>query len=134
MKIQSIGKLMAIPALLLASARIPAEEHTEEAIRHAGQAARASGDSASVKEHATEALRHLDAAKAANRGNPEALQHLRQGEANLNEAISHARRYNSQSAGEEAGDARHHLEQAGADSIRPRHPRPGPEDRRGPDR
>jgi hypothetical protein len=68
-------------------------------------------DSASIREHATEALEHIDAAKAANAANPDTIKHLEHSEADLNAAVNHARRYNSSSAGEDADDARHQLEQ-----------------------
>ena len=88
-----------------------AESHAEAALRHADEAARSTGDSASIREHATEALKHIDSAKAANATNPDTIKHLEHSEADLNAAVNHARRYNSSSAGKDADDARQHLEQ-----------------------
>ena len=87
-----------------------AEDHTEQALQHAEAAARSTGDSAAIREHATEALKHIEAAKAANAGNPETLKILEQSEKDLRHAVTHARHYNSTSAGREASDAEHHLE------------------------
>lgn len=101
-------------ALLLGFARMgqgTAEEHADEALRHAEQAAQSTGDSAAIREHANEALKHMEAAKAANQDNPRALKHLQHGETDLNDAVSHARHFNSQSAADEAGDASRHLQQ-----------------------
>lgn len=97
---------------ILAPAITIAEEHTRQALEHAGQAAHSAGDSATIQEHAAEALKHMDAAKAANQSNPQALHHLKQGETDLNNAVSHAERFNSPSAEDEAQTARQHLEQA----------------------
>lgn len=101
-------------ALLLGFAglgTIAAEEHADEALRHAEQAAQSTGDSAAIREHANEALKHMEAAKAANQANPKALKHLQHGETDLNDAVSHARHFNSQSAADEASDASRHLQQ-----------------------
>ena len=97
---------------ILTPALTTAEEHTRAALEHAGEAAHSTGDSATIQEHAAQALKHIDAAKAANQSNPQAMQHLRQGETNLNDAVTHAERFNSPSAEDAAQTARQHLEQA----------------------
>ena len=106
------GGVLALLAGLSWSGLLEAEEHAEEALRHAEQAARSSGDSAAIREHADAALNHLEAAKTTKHANPKALQHLDHGETDLNDAVLHARRFNSQSAADEAGDASRHLELA----------------------
>lgn len=95
---------------LLAGFVARAEDHAEQALRHAEAAAQSTGDSAAIREHAVEALKHIEAAKAANAGNPDTLRLLEQGESDLRHAVTHARHYNSTSAGQEASDAEHHLE------------------------
>jgi hypothetical protein len=86
--------------------------HTDEALKHAEQAAHSVGDATAIQEHAAEALKHIDAAKAAGEPDKEKLQHLMHGEKDLKQAVEDAKHFNTPSAGSEAGDAVHHLEKA----------------------
>ncbi len=85
-----------------------AEQHANEALRHATEAAASQGDSKAVGEHAGEALKHIEAAKATN---PDLAKKLGKSEADLNSAVEHAKRYNTDSAGKDAKDAKTHIEQ-----------------------
>jgi hypothetical protein len=108
-----ISKLVLVLAAFFGNvAMVNAEQHAEEALKHAEQAAHSKEDSATVQEHATEALKHIDAAKAAGQPNREKLKHLLHGEKDLKDAIEHSRHFNSPSASEEAQDAAQHLEKA----------------------
>ena len=88
------------------------EQHTEDALKHADEAAHSIGDSQSIGEQAAEALKHIDAAKAAQAANPDAVKHLEQSETELNAAVTNARRFNSGTAAEDAEEAKRNLEQA----------------------
>ncbi|MFM8444276.1 MAG: small metal-binding protein SmbP [Methylococcus sp.] len=112
--------VLALLLMLTGWGPVVAEEHADEALRHARQAAESIGDSAAIRQHADEALKHMDAAKVANQANPRALKHLQHGETDLNDAVSHARHFNSQSAADEAGDASRHLQQAQPPAAAPR--------------
>lgn len=89
-----------------------AENHTETAVQRATEAAE-SKDSASIREHVEEALKHTESAKQEHTTNPEALQHLQEGEAALNKAEENARWHNTNSAIEQAQEAKRHLEAVG---------------------
>jgi Small metal-binding protein len=91
---------------------VKAEEHADEALKHANEAANALGDSRSVREHAAEALKHIEAAKESHAQQPEVIEHLKKGEAELKDAIEHASHYNATTATDTAGDAKEHLERA----------------------
>lgn len=104
--------LIGIAAALLGCGTAVAEVHTEQALKHADDAAQSVGDSQAIRQHAAEALKHLDKAKAENAGNTDVLQHLERSEAELNEAVTHARHFNSPSAADTAAGAKAHLENA----------------------
>lgn len=106
------SSVITILAGALWCAALFAEEHTEEALKHADDAAGSVGDSRSIREHASEALRHIEAAKAANADNPEMIEHLEKGEAELKDAVRHASHYNSPTATDTAAGAKTHLENA----------------------
>ena len=84
-----------------------AEQHANEALQHATEAAKSVGDSQAVGEHASEALKHIEAAKE---GNPPMANKLEKSETDLNSAVEHAKHYNSDSARKDAEDAKKHLE------------------------
>lgn len=85
-----------------------AEQHANEAINHANEAAKSVGDAKAVEEHSTQALKHIEAAKAQAKS-PEALKRLEKSESDLNSAVEQARRYNTNSAAKDAADASKHL-------------------------
>jgi hypothetical protein len=89
-----------------------AAEHAEEALKHANDAANAPGDSRAIREHAAEALKHIEAAKESHAQQPEVIEHLEKGEAELKNAIDHASHYNATTATDTASDAKAHLERA----------------------
>jgi len=84
-----------------------ADFHTTEALHHATEAAKSEGDSKAVGEHASEALKHIEAVKATN---PDMAKKLEKGEFDLNSAVEHANRFNTDSATKDAKDAKSHLE------------------------
>ena len=84
-----------------------AEQHANEALQHATEAAKSVGDSQAVGEHASEALKHIEAAKD---GNPAMAKKLEKSETDLNSAVEHAKHYNSDSAQKDAEDAKKHLD------------------------
>lgn len=85
-----------------------AEEHRQQVLEHTQEAVDSAGDSKAIGEHAQEALKHMDAAKAAQPGD----KHLKQSEAELQNAVKNATRFNSGAAEQDAKDAKGHLEQA----------------------
>jgi hypothetical protein len=89
-----------------------AEEHAEEALKHANDAADSVGDSRMIRQHALEALKHIEAAKEANAQRPEVIEQLEKGEAELRKAVEHASHYNANTARDTASDARSHIESA----------------------
>jgi predicted membrane-bound mannosyltransferase len=106
---------VSLPVLLAAAVfacAAVAEEHTSAALEHADQAASSQGDSKSIADHAGEALKHIEDAKAANASNPHVIQHLEQSEADLKAAVSNAHRFNTDTAGRDAADAKAHLDAA----------------------
>jgi hypothetical protein len=109
---------------LTALGGVVAEEHAEEALKHANDAANTPGDSRAIREHAAEALKHIDSAKEANAHRPEVIQHLERGEAELKDAIEHASHYNATSASDTASGAKTHLERAHDAADTPPSPSP----------
>lgn len=105
-------RLAALLAATLFCGAPLAEDHTAAALKHAAEAA-SSQDSVSVSEHAAEALKHTEAAKAAHAAQPEAVEHIRQGEAALNAADKNAHWFNTETAAEHAEEGKAHLEAAG---------------------
>jgi hypothetical protein len=104
--------LCAILAAWLAACGLAlADQHTEEALRHAEEAASSTGDSKAISEHANEALKHIDAAKAGvAASDPEAFKRLRKSEADLKAAVQNAQRFNADTAAKDAKDAKDQLE------------------------
>ena len=104
-KFQKIG--LAVMLAILPWGIALAEEHTNEALHHATEAAKSAGESKAVGEHASQALQHLEAAKAAN---PASAKQLEQSEADLRSAVTHSQHFNSDSAAKDAADAKAKLE------------------------
>ena len=84
-----------------------ANEHTQEALQHATEAAQSAGDAKAIAEHASKALKHIEDAKITN---PEMAKKLEKSEADLNAAVKNANHYNTNSAAKDAADAKAHLE------------------------
>lgn len=97
---------------LFATAASTADQHTSEALEHATEAVKSGKDSKAVAEHAAEALKHIEAAKAAQASHPEVLKQINKGEAYLQDALKNATRFNTDTAVQDATDAKLHLNAA----------------------
>ena len=84
-----------------------ANEHTQEALQHATEAAQSAGDAKAIAEHASKALKHIEDAKTTS---PEMAKKLEKSEADLKSAVNNASRYNTDSAAKDAADAKARLE------------------------
>lgn len=105
--------LAVLLAALFSTGPAWADEHAQEALRHAQEAVDSAGDAKAVGEHAAEALKHIDAAKKSGKPlNPDTIKNLQRGEAELNSAVRNANRYNSEAATQDAKDAAGHLNKA----------------------
>ena len=104
--------LATLAAILAFNGLARADEHTENALKHAKEVVESAGDSKAMARHAAEALKHIEEAKASQKNNPEALKRLEKGEADLKAAMEKASRYHGVSAAQDAKDAKAHLEAA----------------------
>ncbi len=89
-----------------------ADWHTQEALRHASQAADSAGDAKTLGGHAAEALKHIEAAKATYASHAGIIKQLDKGEADLKSAVRNASRFNTDTAARDALDAEIYLKAA----------------------
>lgn len=101
-----------VAALLPGNPVTQAEEHIQDVLQHADQAAHSTGDSQAIRQHSREALELIDEAKEANASHSEVIKLIDQSEEELNSAVSNASRFNSNRAIEDATDAKKYLEAA----------------------
>lgn len=104
--------LIALMALGAPHGVAVAEQHIQGALQHTEAAVKAAGDSQAIGQHASEALRLVDEAEAANASRSDVLEYLERGEAELDSAVRNAKRFNSNSAWQDAADAQRYLEAA----------------------
>ena len=109
---RTFSPITSILIVLTAASAVVAEDHANQALKHAQDAVNSTGDSRTIREHANEALKHIEAAKEANAHRPEVIEHLQKGEVELKGAIEHASHYNANTATDTASDATSHLERA----------------------
>ncbi len=104
-----IFKLMGTSLLLLLSTSVFAEQHADEALKHANTAAThgKAGHASVLVEHAEEALKHARKSAEATQG--EAKKHIDEGVKSLESAIEHGKQGHSEVATEAAEEAVKHL-------------------------
>lgn len=101
-----------VAALVAGNPVAQAEEHIQDVLQHADQAAHSTGDSQAIRQHSREALDLIDEAKEANASHSEVVKLIDRSEEELNSAVSNASRFNSNRAIEDATDAKKYLEAA----------------------
>lgn len=89
-----------------------AEQHIQDVLQHADDAVLSAGDAKSIGAHALDAIDVIDEAKAANASRADVLEYLERGEEELHSAVTNANRFNTNTAWQDALDAKRYLDAA----------------------